>query len=169
MANDERADASAIVTPSPSPRAHKPSFVYLLQSFPGGYTYIGATVDLKTRLRRHNKELVGGSKRTGRHVDRGERWTLICFVKHFPAWRDTLQFEFMWQRIVRIRGKRTIEQRFGDLCTLLLRGRSTKPSTPFNQWQNAEDSPITVCLVEEAWRPHLTRVWSERSIPILLE
>lgn len=78
--------------------AAKPWFCYLLVS-KSGQTYIGATVDPDRRLRQHNKELVGGARRTGARAAVGDTWTRLCKVSGFPDKHAALQFEWRWKRL----------------------------------------------------------------------
>lgn len=146
----------------------KPSFVYLLHSQPSGHTYIGATMDLVQRLRRHNKEITGGSKRTGRQAIKGETWEIVCFLKNFPTWSTALQFECKWQKIVRVRGKCPVERRLEHLAKVLMRGKSTIPSIPFDQWPNANKYPITLCVQNEAWRSTIINTLDKFNAQILI-
>ena len=52
-------------------------FCYLLFSNDGRKTYVGATIDVKRRLRQHNGELCGGAKRTSSH----RPWSLAAHVE----------------------------------------------------------------------------------------
>lgn len=73
--------------------------VYLLCDA-NGRTYIGATVDLRRRLRQHNGELVGGARRTSRPGSCGS-WRVSAVVAGFDQWRDALRFEYAWRRTCR--------------------------------------------------------------------
>ena len=70
--------------------------VYLLESVKSGKTYVGATLDIKKRLRQHNCEISGGAKRTRR--DAGG-WKLACHVSGFRTFNECLKFEYAWRRI----------------------------------------------------------------------
>lgn len=63
-------------------------YVYWIQS--ASRAYIGATVDLRKRLRQHNGELVGGAARTR---NRGP-WKYQMVVSGFRTWREALQYEW---------------------------------------------------------------------------
>ena len=109
-------------------------YVYLLEST-SKKTYVGSTIDLKRRLRQHNKELVGGAKYTGKWVTKGDVWTRVCYVSGFPTWRDALQFEWKWKKISQgIKHHSSLQKRLEALNILLSRGKSTYTSTPFDQW-----------------------------------
>ena len=110
-------------------------FVYLLVCDDGS-TYIGATVDLKRRLRQHNKELVGGAHATGKKVAQGQIWTRYCYVSGFPDWQATLQFEWRWKQISRklpMSGL-PIDRRMKALDILLALEQSTSKAIPFKEW-----------------------------------
>lgn len=64
-------------------------FVYLLKSTVSNRTYVGYTVDIIQRLRRHNGELSGGAKKT----KVGRPWKVVMFVS-FEFERTAMQFEF---------------------------------------------------------------------------
>ena len=74
----------------------KPWYVYLLQCEDGN-TYIGATVDPDRRLRQHNKELVGGARRTTAKAATGLKWQRILYLSGFTDSRHALQFEWRWK------------------------------------------------------------------------
>ncbi len=76
--------------------AQKPWYVYLLQCEDGN-TYIGATIDPDRRLRQHNKELVGGARRTTAKSSVGLKWQRILYVSGFADSRHALQFEWRWK------------------------------------------------------------------------
>ena len=111
-------------------------YVYLLVSTKGN-TYIGATVDLNRRLRQHNKEIVGGAKRTGKKVAQGQSWTRVLHVSGFPSWSAALQFEWRWQRLSRKTQSvpnTFLERSKKALNDLLLMERSTSKAIPFREW-----------------------------------
>ena len=68
------------------------------------YTYIGATVNLDLRLRRHNGEFKGGAKYT---TSKGPGWKCAVYVTGFKNQKDALKFEWAWKHITP-RGKRVI-------------------------------------------------------------
>ncbi len=68
----------------------KRHFCYLLYSPSTNRTYFGYTVDPFRRIRQHNREIVGGAKKT----TKGVPWTLICYIAGFPNQRTALQFEW---------------------------------------------------------------------------
>ena len=111
-------------------------YVYLLMST-NGNTYIGATVDLNRRLRQHNKEIVGGAKRTGKKVMQGQSWTRVLHVSGFPSWSAALQFEWRWQRLsrkVKTVPNNYLERSKTALNMLLSMDRSTSKAIPFAEW-----------------------------------
>jgi predicted GIY-YIG superfamily endonuclease len=115
----------------------KPWYCYLLISTSGN-TYIGATVDPDRRLRQHNKELVGGARRTGQAVASGERWERVCKVAGFPDNHAALQFEWRWKRLSckKIYSSRTpIERRIAGLQELLALDRPTSRAQPYSLYR----------------------------------
>lgn len=82
------------------PEASKPWYVYLLQCEDDN-TYIGATVDPERRLRQHNKELVGGARRTTAKSACGLLWQRILYVSGFRDNHHALQFEWRWKFLSR--------------------------------------------------------------------
>lgn len=90
-------------TPEPSCKAREPQpVVYLLRALTSRRTYVGATVDLKRRVRQHNGELCGGARRTCA----AGPWCVECYVSGFETWCQALQFEYAWRRVGRNRVKR---------------------------------------------------------------
>jgi len=112
------------------------SFVYLLESSISKTTYVGATTNLNRRLRQHNKEIKGGAFITGAKVSRGETWRRVCYIKGFPDWTATLQFEWRWKHLTRrITGKMSpLEKRKDALMQLLLLDRPTSKAQAYNEW-----------------------------------
>lgn len=77
----------------------KPWFVYVIQSSNTGRTYVGATVDIKRRLRQHNGEIKGGAKST-----RGFRpWKLLRLIGPIGTQKLALKEE---RRIKKLRARR---------------------------------------------------------------
>ena len=111
------------------------SFVYLLESSDKA-TYVGATVDLNRRLRQHNCELKGGAIATKKKVIKGEFWTRICYVQHFPDWIAALQFEWRWKQLTRKEPKNMLplERRKNALIVLLGLERATSKATAYSEW-----------------------------------
>lgn len=67
---------------------------YLLQSLSQpNYIYIGYTVDVHHRIRQHNREIVGGAKKT---KSKGP-WRIICHISGFGDKVSAMQFEWRWQ------------------------------------------------------------------------
>jgi predicted GIY-YIG superfamily endonuclease len=108
-------------------------FVYLLESS-GGATYVGATVNVQQRLRRHNREIVGGAHATSIRVQQGETWHIHCFVQHFPTWASALQFEWRWKQLSRKKKGHPMEKRMLALTHLLSLERSTTKAIPYAEW-----------------------------------
>jgi len=68
---------------------------YYLASTTKPRSYIGATNNVNTRLRRHNGEIKGGAKYT-----RGGRpWRRVCHVTGFTCEQEALQFEWRWKHL----------------------------------------------------------------------
>lgn len=65
-------------------------FVYLLKSTVSNRTYVGYTIDVHRRLRQHNGEITGGSKKTRQ----GRPWEIVLYVTGFHFERTALQYEF---------------------------------------------------------------------------
>ena len=68
--------------------------VYLI--FNQNCTYIGATNNLKQRIRKHNGEIKGGAKYTAK---KGKGWEYACYVSGFKNNIDALQFEWAWKHV----------------------------------------------------------------------
>jgi predicted GIY-YIG superfamily endonuclease len=110
-------------------------FVYILVS--KNLTYVGATTDLNKRLRQHNSIIKGGAKYTTRVSLKGQLWSRVLYVKHFPSWIEALKFEWKLKNISRKKNFKKlspIERRLRALRELLASDRSTKSSTPFKDW-----------------------------------
>ena len=100
-----------------------------------GQTYIGATVDPDRRLRQHNGEIKGGAWATKRIVNKGRKWTRVCYVSGFPTWKCALQFEWKWKQIARKLPKsNSLQKKLEALNILLTSDRSTSTSIPFSEW-----------------------------------
>lgn len=124
------------------------SYVYLLLCSDGS-TYVGATVDLEQRLRKHNKEIKGGAVATGIKVKRGETWSRACHVKGFPDWTAALQFEWRWKQLTRKLSISTnpLERRIKALTQLLSLERPTSKAAAYKEW---ETPPEVIMENEEA-------------------
>lgn len=113
-------------------------FVYWIVTEETRRSYIGATVDLRRRIRQHNGELVGGARRTRRG-----RWRYHRIVGGFRTWREALQFEWAFKHVSR--RARSIATRQKALEVLLRRERWTR-NAPL-----ARDVPLRVhTSVDEA-------------------
>jgi len=126
----------------------KPSFVYLLKST-NGNTYVGATVDLDNRLRKHNKEIKGGAHATGIKVEQGETWTRAAHVSGFPDWQAALQFEWRWKQISRKYPAKMnpLERRLKALKDLLALDKPTLKAKLYSEWLSP---PEVILEIEEA-------------------
>jgi structure-specific endonuclease subunit SLX1 len=111
------------------------SYVYLLLCSDGS-TYVGATIDLDQRLRKHNKEIKGGALATGIKVNKGETWVRACHVAGFPTWQAALQFEWRWKQISRKLSSLLLplERRMKALTQLLALEKSTSKAIPYIEW-----------------------------------
>jgi structure-specific endonuclease subunit SLX1 len=74
---------------------NKQYFCYLLLSKCERRTYIGATVNMKRRLRQHNGICKGGAVATKLH----RPWTIYLYVSGFSSWSEALKFEWLWKHI----------------------------------------------------------------------
>jgi predicted GIY-YIG superfamily endonuclease len=137
------------------------SYVYLLECTDGS-TYVGATIDLKKRLRQHNQEIKGGAKLTSNKVKNGYRWSRSMYVSGFPDWKAALQFEWRWKQLSRTRrinNVKPLENRIHALVHLLCLERSTSVAIPYVEWSikpSIHTEPdyeycidLLHCLVEE--------------------
>lgn len=70
--------------------------VYLLYNTDHKRTYIGATTDVKRRLRQHRQEIVGGAKST---TKLGKNWNLVCFLGGFATQSEA----YRWEKILKSR------------------------------------------------------------------
>jgi predicted GIY-YIG superfamily endonuclease len=113
----------------------KPSFVYLLVCSDNS-TYVGATVDVDNRLRKHNGEITGGAHATTSKVAKGQIWSRACYVSGFPDWRAALQFEWRWKQLSRQLSNKLfpLERRMQALHKLLALDKPTLTSVPFCNW-----------------------------------
>lgn len=104
-----------------SSQAEKPWFCYLLECSDKS-TYIGATVDVKRRLRQHNSELAGGARRTTAKSAGGiKRWQRILYVSGFYSSIEALQFEWRWKHLSKKSQKNSpLERRLDVLPALLM-------------------------------------------------
>ena len=80
--------------------------VYLLKSINTSKTYIGCTSDLSRRLRQHNREIVGGARKTGRD----HPWKIVGYVHGFESRKQAEQFEWAWQHVRKSRYTKTLLQ-----------------------------------------------------------
>ena len=111
------------------------SYVYLLLCTDGS-TYVGATIDLDQRLRKHNKEIKGGAFATGIKVNQGKTWSRACHVSGFPTWQAALQFEWRWKQISRKLSLQIspLERRMKALQQLLSLERPTSKAMAYSEW-----------------------------------
>ena len=111
-------------------------YVYLLECSDKS-TYVGATVDLNQRLRKHNKEIKGGAFATGAKVEKGEIWERACHVTGFPDWQAALQFEWAWKYYSRKLPQKMLplERRLRALKTLLALERPTSKAKAYIEWE----------------------------------
>jgi structure-specific endonuclease subunit SLX1 len=123
-------------------------YVYLLLCSDGA-TYVGATIDLEKRLRKHNKEIKGGAFATGIKVNKGETWVRACHVEGFPTWQAALQFEWRWKQISRKLPvvMFPLERRMKALTQLLSLERPTSKAIAYTEWPSP---PIVNIEIDEA-------------------
>lgn len=72
-------------------------YCYVLRSLVNGRLYIGYTVDVARRLRRHNGELQGGAKKTRKH----RPWEIVMVIGSFDDNHEALSFEWHFQRLTK--------------------------------------------------------------------
>jgi len=72
-------------------------YCYVLRSLVNGKLYIGYTVDVARRLRQHNRELVGGAKRTLKWAP----WEIVIVIGPFDDNHEALSFEWHFQRVTK--------------------------------------------------------------------
>lgn len=113
----------------------KGAVVYLLRN--KNAHYIGATVDLRRRIRQHNGEICGGARRTCR---RGPGWEEVLHVSGFRTFRESLQFEFAFKRETRRWGNYTTHGRKFALEKLMRKERWTMNSP------SALEVPLTMVV-----------------------
>jgi structure-specific endonuclease subunit SLX1 len=109
--------------------------VYLLLCTDGS-TYVGATIDLDQRLRKHNKEIKGGAFATGIKVNQGKTWSRACHVSGFPTWQAALQFEWRWKQLSRKLSLQIspLERRMKALQQLMSLERPTSKALAYSEW-----------------------------------
>lgn len=84
--------------------------IYLIQH-DSGVTYVGATTDVKRRLRQHNGEIGGGSKYTNR---KGPTWHLRSCIGGFTTKSEA----YRWEALVKKR-TRGLDKRLQAMVGLL--------------------------------------------------
>jgi len=111
-------------------------FVYFLTTNDLKNTYIGATVNLEQRLRKHNGEIKGGAVATTQKVAKGKTWHIVCYVKNFPTWKACLQFEWRWKQLSRklFGHYNPIDCRKHALNELLALDKPTTVAMPYSEW-----------------------------------
>ena len=70
--------------------------VYLIYNPVSNRTYIGATTDVKRRLRQHRREIVGGARSTHKFH---EHWTLVCYLDGFKSKSEAMR----WEKLLKLR------------------------------------------------------------------
>lgn len=89
-------------------------------------TYIGATKNLKRRLRQHNQEIKGGAK----YTRIGKPWIVAWYITGSPSWNKTLSCEWYVKYYSRkqygnshekrLKARHVVMERFGlDVVELL--------------------------------------------------
>lgn len=92
---------------------------YCLCSADNKRTYVGATVNMKRRLRQHNGIIKGGARYTTAMKKKHGEWRVVATVHGFASWRDALKFEWRWKHVRRGRRQSPRSKRFVDLAALL--------------------------------------------------
>ena len=137
-------------------------YVYLLMCSDNA-TYVGATVNLKRRLRQHNGEIKGGAHATTSKVAKGKTWKRVCHISGFPDWTATLQFEWRWKQLSRKLDKKLhpLERRMKALHELLKLERPTTKSIKYTEWEEKPtvhiEENVDVCslyIEEEEENPY---------------
>jgi predicted GIY-YIG superfamily endonuclease len=72
--------------------------VYLIYNVDAKRTYIGATTDVRRRLRQHKGELVGGARST---TKLGPNWRLICCLTGFQDRKEA----YRWEKLLKSRAR----------------------------------------------------------------
>jgi len=142
--------------------------VYLLQRTDGKRTYIGYTVDIKTRLRKHNGLIKGGAKST-----RKNEYKLLCIVWPFPSKVVALRFEWAWKRRFALKEKKSLKLktfkrpmkkaipygvmgRYEKLEQLLCMRYWTKKCDPT---ENLDTTLNVTWLMKDDPRPQMSKKW----------
>ena len=108
--------------------------VYCLVTPDDRYTYVGATKNLKRRLRQHNGEITGGAK----YTRRSKSWRVLFFTEGFKGWREALSFEWHLKHVTKYRrGSSPVNRRWRNVRTLLKRPRWEHISLIDNEKINA--------------------------------
>ena len=112
------------------------SFVYLLECSDKS-TYVGATVDLDHRLRQHNGIIKGGAHATTMKVKQGKLWTRLCYIRGFPDWQSSLQFEWAFKFYSRkyVKQKMSpLERRMRGLKMIMNMEKPTSNALAYSEW-----------------------------------
>jgi len=130
--------------------------VYLLSSTQGG-TYVGATVDLKHRLRQHNGEIKGGAKATS---DRAGSWRRVCHVEGFADECAALQFEWAWKHWTKkFKGGFPLERRMKALVVLVGSPQATSKAIPFASLAEPLIFVVEDEFVGKLWLQYAVDMW----------
>ena len=110
--------------------------VYCLATPDDRYTYVGATKNLKRRLRQHNGEIKGGTK----YTRRSKSWRVLFYLEGFAnspdGWKETLSCEWHLKHVTKYRkGTSPVARRWRNAKTLLRRDR----------WSHIRLKKITPC------------------------
>lgn len=148
-------------------------FVYMLVcSDKKQSVYVGATVDLDKRLRKHNREIRGGADETGIEVFNGYTWTRAGYVSGFPTWKEALKFEWRWHKTADrcnrlCKDKSTkrlsnLERNIEALRRVIARDRPTDSAMNYADWENGKGPVLNWELTQAE------QVWYERiELPML--
>ena len=89
---------------------------YILQSESSPTsTYVGATVDMKRRIRQHNGEIKGGARRTRMR----RPWNIFAIVSGFPDKISALQFEWRMHHPPNRKNSRGIKGRINSMNAII--------------------------------------------------
>ena len=104
-------------------------YVYLLKSTVSNRTYIGYTINPKLRLRKHNGEITGGSKKT----KKGRPWEIVLYISGFEYERTALQYEFCMQHTKKYKRTSGIANKIKIMKSLLHKQERICKTAPLNK------------------------------------
>ena len=142
--------------------------VYCLTT--GAQTYVGATKNIRRRLRQHNGEIKGGAKYTSRFAG---RWRVLFYCTGFTSWKECLSFEWHLKHVRKYkRGENPEKRRWNNVATMLQRPRwphieIVRPDVPREVCQESENTsndPVCVAEQEHSLTPVHHRVSGDTSV-----